>query len=168
MLAAALFALNPNVLYLQSTPMTEPLLFALSTLVVLHLAQWVMARRVADPTGGRLDDRRGVSDALRSVADRRRRHGGRGACEMAARWTRSRRSLHEIARLAVYPALTRDLLPRAELRVDRSMVRDRRLLRARSEAAGPAGGGVRRRFAEAWSASPGQRFVERPVDRRSA
>ena len=28
-LAAALFAVNPNVLYLQSTPMTEPLLFAL-------------------------------------------------------------------------------------------------------------------------------------------
>ena len=32
-LAAALFALNPNVLYLQSTPMTEPLLFALTSLV---------------------------------------------------------------------------------------------------------------------------------------
>jgi len=42
-LAVLLFAGNPNVLYLQSTPMTEPLLFALSTLVVLHLAQWVMA-----------------------------------------------------------------------------------------------------------------------------
>lgn len=42
-LAATLFAGNPNVLYLQSTPMTEPLLFALSTLVVLHLAQWVMS-----------------------------------------------------------------------------------------------------------------------------
>jgi hypothetical protein len=42
-LAAALFAFNPNVLYLQSTPMTEPLLFALSSLVVLHLAQWAIA-----------------------------------------------------------------------------------------------------------------------------
>lgn len=39
-LAASLFATNPNVLYLQSTPMTEPLLFALSALVVLHLAEW--------------------------------------------------------------------------------------------------------------------------------
>ena len=39
-LAAALFALNPNVLYLQSTPMTEPLLFALTSLVVLHLVEW--------------------------------------------------------------------------------------------------------------------------------
>ena len=40
LLAASLFALNPNVLYLQSTPMTEPLLFALTALVVLHLAEW--------------------------------------------------------------------------------------------------------------------------------
>jgi hypothetical protein len=44
-LAATLFAVNPNVLYLQSTPMTEPLLFALSALVVLHLAQWATASR---------------------------------------------------------------------------------------------------------------------------
>ena len=42
-LAAALFAINPNVLYLQSTPMTEPLLFALSALVVLHLTGWALA-----------------------------------------------------------------------------------------------------------------------------
>src|SRR5688572_3053873 len=39
-LAAALFASNPNVLYLQSTPMTEPLLFALTSLVILHLVEW--------------------------------------------------------------------------------------------------------------------------------
>ncbi len=36
---AALFALNPNVLYLQSTPMTEPLLFALTSLVVVLLTR---------------------------------------------------------------------------------------------------------------------------------
>lgn len=46
-LAAALFAMNPDVLYLQSTPMTEPLLFALSSLVVLHLAQWATADAIA-------------------------------------------------------------------------------------------------------------------------
>jgi hypothetical protein len=40
LLAAALFALNPNVLYLQSTPMTEPLLFALTSLVVVRLIEW--------------------------------------------------------------------------------------------------------------------------------
>lgn len=48
-LAGALFAANPNVLYLQSTPMTEPLLFALSGLVVLHLAQWALSDAVAVP-----------------------------------------------------------------------------------------------------------------------
>lgn len=48
-LAAALFAANPNVLYLQSTPMTEPLLFALSSLVVLHLAQWALSESLPAP-----------------------------------------------------------------------------------------------------------------------
>ena len=42
-LAASLFALNPNVLYLQSTPMTEPLLFALAALVVLQLTEWALS-----------------------------------------------------------------------------------------------------------------------------
>jgi hypothetical protein len=42
-LAATLFALNPNVLYLQSTPMTEPLLFSLSALMLLHLTEWAMS-----------------------------------------------------------------------------------------------------------------------------
>ena len=37
---AAVFALNPNVLYLQSTPMTEPLLIALTTLAVAQLSVW--------------------------------------------------------------------------------------------------------------------------------
>lgn len=48
-LAAALFAANPNVLYLQSTPMTEPLLFALSSLVVLHLTEWALSPSVPVP-----------------------------------------------------------------------------------------------------------------------
>jgi hypothetical protein len=38
--AAAVFALNPNVLYLQSTPMTEPLLMALTALGVARLIEW--------------------------------------------------------------------------------------------------------------------------------
>ena len=38
---AALLLLNPNVLYLQSTPMTEPLLFGLSLLSIALTAQWV-------------------------------------------------------------------------------------------------------------------------------
>jgi hypothetical protein len=40
---AAVFALNPNVLYLQATPMTEPLLLALTTLGVAMLITWVNA-----------------------------------------------------------------------------------------------------------------------------
>ncbi len=39
--AAAVLALNPNLLYLQSTPMTEPLLLALTLLSVLRLYEWV-------------------------------------------------------------------------------------------------------------------------------
>lgn len=38
---AALLMLNPNVLYLQSTPMTEPLLFGLSLLGIATTAQWL-------------------------------------------------------------------------------------------------------------------------------
>jgi hypothetical protein len=40
---AAVFALNPNVLYLQATPMTEPLLLALTTLAVAMLMGWCRA-----------------------------------------------------------------------------------------------------------------------------
>jgi hypothetical protein len=42
--AAALLALNPNVLYLQSTPMTEPLLFGTTFLAVALVARWCEAR----------------------------------------------------------------------------------------------------------------------------
>jgi hypothetical protein len=38
--AAALLMLNPDVLYLQSTPMTEPLLFGTTFLAVALIAQW--------------------------------------------------------------------------------------------------------------------------------
>jgi hypothetical protein len=38
---AVLIALNPNLLYLHTTPMTEPLLLAASMLVVLWLVEWV-------------------------------------------------------------------------------------------------------------------------------
>ena len=39
-LAAALFAINPNVLYLQSTPMTEPLLFGTTLVCAWLLTDW--------------------------------------------------------------------------------------------------------------------------------
>jgi hypothetical protein len=47
--AAAVFTLNPNVLYLQATPMTEPLLIGLVTLGVALLIEWVKEAR---PPGG--------------------------------------------------------------------------------------------------------------------
>ena len=40
---AAVFALNPNVLYLQSTPMTEPLLLATTTVAVAMMMAWSRA-----------------------------------------------------------------------------------------------------------------------------
>jgi hypothetical protein len=40
-IAVAMFALDPNVLYLQSTPMTEPLLFALVMLSISLVYDWV-------------------------------------------------------------------------------------------------------------------------------
>jgi hypothetical protein len=46
---AALYAANPNVLYLQSTPMTEPLLFGLSTLQVCLFTRWVMSGTLRAP-----------------------------------------------------------------------------------------------------------------------
>lgn len=48
---AALMILNPNVLYLQSTPMTEPLLFGLTLLAVAATAQWLDRRPERPPTG---------------------------------------------------------------------------------------------------------------------
>jgi hypothetical protein len=47
--SVAVLALNPNVLYLQATPMTEPLLLALSALVVLWVFEWVQADRDTVP-----------------------------------------------------------------------------------------------------------------------
>jgi len=39
--AVALLALNPNLLYLHTTPMTEPMLFAVTSLLVLWLYEWI-------------------------------------------------------------------------------------------------------------------------------
>jgi hypothetical protein len=50
-LAVALLASNPNLLYLQSTPMTEPLLFACAVLVTLMLTSWVTADAPGAPRG---------------------------------------------------------------------------------------------------------------------
>ena len=54
-IAVAMFALDPDVLYLQSTPMTEPLLFGLVLLSISLVYDWVEAtlhqrRRACPPT----------------------------------------------------------------------------------------------------------------------
>jgi hypothetical protein len=49
-LAATIFATNPNILYLQSTPMTESLLFGLTTLQVWLVSRWVMDGSIGDST----------------------------------------------------------------------------------------------------------------------
>lgn len=41
----AVFALNPNMLYMQSTPMTELLLFATITAMVYYVQQWIQTER---------------------------------------------------------------------------------------------------------------------------
>jgi hypothetical protein len=53
---AALMILNPNVLYLQSTPMTEPLLFGLTMLAIAATAHWLddMPARTPGPAGAAL------------------------------------------------------------------------------------------------------------------
>lgn len=43
--STALLALNPNLLYLHATPMTEPLMLALAFLAVLWLYEWVVGRQ---------------------------------------------------------------------------------------------------------------------------
>jgi hypothetical protein len=52
--AALLLALNPNLLYLHTTPMTEPLLLAVTFLLVLWLYEWLSAGQDA-PVPWRLD-----------------------------------------------------------------------------------------------------------------
>jgi hypothetical protein len=104
-LAAGLFALNPNVLYLQSTPMTEPLLFALSTLVVLHLAQWVMSdeMRIRSAAGWT------IVGACLTRYEAWPIVGAAMAIAALAKWLRGGAIAdvaREIARLAIYPALT--------------------------------------------------------------
>jgi hypothetical protein len=58
MVAVGMFALDPDVLYLQSTPMTEPLLFGLVMLSVALVYDWVEAQAGRHP-----DATRGVSPA---------------------------------------------------------------------------------------------------------
>ena len=105
LLAAALFALNPNVLYLQSTPMTEPLLFALSSLAVLQLVEWAKSEVPrARPAAG--------WTIVLACLTRYEAWPIVGAAIIAAAFLKWRNGLpaiavvHEAARLAAYPIAT--------------------------------------------------------------
>jgi hypothetical protein len=50
LVAVVLAGLNPNVLYLQSTPMTEPLLFALALVAIERLSRWAEMPSTAQAT----------------------------------------------------------------------------------------------------------------------
>ena len=69
-IAVAMFALDPDVLYLQSTPMTEPLLFGLVLLSISLVYDWVEDLRRA-LTAGLYADRSEGRAARRARARRR-------------------------------------------------------------------------------------------------
>ena len=104
-LASALFALNPNVLYLQSTPMTEPLLFALTSLVVVRLIEWAKSDApAARPIAG--------WTIVAACLTRYEAWPIAGAAVAAAAYFKWRNGLpgvsviHEAARIAAYPIAT--------------------------------------------------------------
>jgi len=106
--AAAVFALNPNVLYLQATPMTEPLLMALTTIAVALLMDDVAHR---DPE--RVARRVPITGWALALACLTRYEAWPVTCVAlgAAIWARWRagdsleESLRPIGRVAVYPAV---------------------------------------------------------------
>jgi len=102
---AAVFALNPNILYLQSTPMTEPLLLALTLAAVAALMAWCDSETPQDS--------KSVVAALFALACLTRYEAWPvTACALAAAlWARWRggESLRTagraIAQIALYPAV---------------------------------------------------------------
>lgn len=108
--AAAVFGCNPNVLYLQATPMTEPLLLGLTTLAVALLFNWCSmggsegTRPAISPT------RVGVAFALACLT-RYEAWPVAAAALATATWARWRVgdplavACRNIARIAVFPAL---------------------------------------------------------------
>jgi hypothetical protein len=116
--AAGVFASNPNVLYLQSTPMTEPLLMALSLAAVALLIAWCqeMADFKVGTTSGLASGPQirswqvGVAFALACMT-RYEAWPVTASALLAAVWVRWRRgtavdlAVREVARIAMYPTL---------------------------------------------------------------
>jgi hypothetical protein len=105
LLAAGLYAFNPNTLYLQSTPMTEPMLFGLTTLQVCLFTRWVAAGTLSVPRAA------GWATVLACLT-RYEAWPITAACfaTSAFAWWRRGRSVRQLMpvylRLALYPALT--------------------------------------------------------------
>jgi hypothetical protein len=101
----AVFALNPNVLYLQSTPMTEPLLLATTTVAIAMTIAW--SRRGAGCEGA------GYVGGAFALACLTRYEAWPVTISalIAAAWTRWRRGqalrdvLRDVGAVALYPAL---------------------------------------------------------------
>jgi len=112
--ATATFALNPNVVYLQSTPMTEPLLLATTTVAVAMLMAWTRAPAatpatlVANAASGPGPRAVGVAFALACLT-RYEAWPVTCAALAGAVWARRRRgdpfarAVRDAATIAIYP-----------------------------------------------------------------
>jgi hypothetical protein len=106
----AVFALNPNVLYLQSTPMTEPLLLATTTVSVAMLMQWLDQAVAPKAQMPEVPRRAGIAFALACLT-RYEAWPVTVSALIAAAWARWRRgqplasALRDVAAIAVYPAI---------------------------------------------------------------
>ena len=102
------FALNPNIVYLEATPMTEPLLLALAVIGVGLVLAW--AKRDDDADAAKVGVRAGVVLALACLT-RYEAWPVAYASLAAAAWARWRsgesveRALWRVSRIAVYPTL---------------------------------------------------------------
>jgi hypothetical protein len=101
--ATALLAGNPNLLYLQATPMTEPMLLASLSLIVLWLYEWVPLNQDAVP-------RRLALAFVAAMLTRYEAWLTAGAAIAAAAWASARLgapprvAIRRSLRLAVWPA----------------------------------------------------------------
>ena len=104
LVASALFGLNPNILYLQATPMTEPLLIALELVALALLMIWCR-----DPDAGH-SGLAGVAFALACLTRYEAWPVTAAALPIAA-WVRWRNgdtpvdACRRVGRIAVYPAV---------------------------------------------------------------
>ena len=115
----AVFALNPNVLYLQSTPMTEPLLLATTTIAVAMVMRWADLKVCAtsEPTAVAAQRSAGLQAChvgwafALACLTRYEAWPVTISALVAAAWTRWRRgqpltaALRAVGAIAVYPAV---------------------------------------------------------------